>query len=303
MPMISDNWADLLNPIVRKWTDVGFARRPSLLQKFYNVQSSTRAYEEISAIGAIGVDAWNDYNKSGVIPEVDFNQGYKKTYTHIEYPLDFSIERKLIDDNNYPEVFRVAQRIGDSSSLKREIDRASTWNNGFNDTFAGADGVGLLSTAHPFSPSNTGSTQSNEFTLPLTAANLETVRVAMMGFTDDNGNIVAVNPNVLHVPRQLENTARIITASLNDPDTANNAINPQQGRWTVEVDHYLTDANAWFVEDSTLRQMHLDWFDRVPFGVKMRDGDDRTVRSYWRAYQRYSFGWSSWIWIAGSNPS
>jgi len=88
MPLLSANWADALDPIVRKWTDIGMSRRPSLLN-LYNVQSSTRSYEEVSGIGAVGIDAWDNYEASGAVSEADFNQGYKKTYTHVEYPPDF----------------------------------------------------------------------------------------------------------------------------------------------------------------------------------------------------------------------
>ena len=58
MPIVSavnGLWADALDPIVRKWFDLGFNRRTPLLPELFNVQGSTRAYEEISGIGAIGI--------------------------------------------------------------------------------------------------------------------------------------------------------------------------------------------------------------------------------------------------------
>ena len=306
MPIVSavgGLWADALDPIVRFRTDLAFNRRPQMLNRLFNVQLSQRAYEAISGVGAIGIDAWKNYANSGAVSEADFDQGYKKTYTHVEYPLDFYVERKTIDDANFPAVFRLAERIGDSAAVFRETEAASVFTNAFNGSFLGADGVALCSDSHPNSPQKTGVTQDNNFALSLTKANVATVREAMMAFTDDNGNKMAVTPDTILVPPDLEDEALEITASQLDPASANNTINPQYGRFRVMTWHYLTDTNAWFMIDSGLMRQSLDWFDRVPFSVAMREGDDRTLRAYWRAYQRFSYGWSDWRWIAGSNPS
>lgn len=308
MPIVSTAasgglWYDALDPIVQFRADQAFNRRPSMLSMLFNVQTSTRAYEAVSGVGAIGVDAWLNYNNSGVIPEVDFDQGYKKTYTHVEYPVDFAIERKTIDDANFAEVFRVAERIGDSAAVFREQQAASVFNNAVSSSYVGGDGVALLSDSHPNSPQKTGVTQDNKYALSLSKANLRTVREAMMAVTDDNGNKMAVTPDLLLVPPALEDDAIEIVNSLQDPTSANNTINPMFGRFRVQAWHYLTDSNRWYLIDSMLMKQSLDWFDRVPFGVKMRDGDDRTVRAYWRAYQRFSFGWSDWRWVFGSEPS
>lgn len=300
--LISENWADALDPIVRKWFFQGFARRASLLPVLFNEQGSSRAYEEISGVGAVGIDAWDNFENTGTVSEADFDQGYKTTFTHKEYPLKIGIRRKLLEDNNFPEIMNIPMRLGDRAALKREVDAASVFNNAFDDTYAGADAVGLCSTAHPNSPHKTASTQSNEFTLPLTKDNVATIREAMMAFTDDNGNKVAVTPNLLVVPPALEDEGIVIAKSMNDPTSANNAVNPQAGRWMVQPWHYLTDANAWFMIDSVLMKMSLEWFNRVPLGVNPMV-EDITIAAHWIAYMRYSFGWSDWRWIAGSNPS
>lgn len=304
MPIISERgglWADILDPIVKFKFDLAFQRRASLLATLFNVQSSTRAYEQISGIGAIGVDSWNNYNNSGQVSEVDFNQGYKKTYTHVEYVVDLGIERKTIDDNQHGDVFRQVERLGDSAALKRETDGAAVFNNAFTDSaaFHGADGKPLCSASHPLSPMNAG-TQSNTGTAQLTKAAVSTTREAMMAFTDDNGNKMAVTPTALLVPPSLEDEALEISKSLLDPTSANNTINVHAGRFQVIVWHYLT-GNDWFMLDTNLMKMSLDWFDRVAPGTKLRDGDDRTLIAYWRSYMRYSFGWNNWMWVYGNN--
>lgn len=302
MTVLSVNWADALDPIVRKWFEQGFSRRPSLIQTLFNVQGSDRAYEEISSIGAVGIDAWDNYERSGgQVSQADFSQGFKKTYTHSEKTLEVQIERKFLDDNNYRQITDPALRLGDSAALKREVDAASVFNNAFSGTFTGADGVALCSASHPLSPSN-AAVQSNSFALTLTKDNVATAREAMQAFTDDNGNKVAVTPNLLLVPPSLEDEALEITKSLLDPTSANNTINAQAGRFQVVAWHYLTDSNAWFMIDSTLMKMHLDWFNRVPLSIVPKV-EDKTLKATWIAYMRYSYGWSDFRWVAGSNPS
>lgn len=300
--MISDNWADMLDPIVRWRFQQGYARRVPLVPMLFNVQGSDRAYEQVSAPGAMGIDAWEQYDLTGTPGEADFDQGYKQTYTHRTYTLEYAVKRELLEDSNMQEIIRGSTNLGDSASLKREVDGASVFNNAFSDTFAGADSVGLCSTAHPFSPQKVGTTQSNEFTLPLTKDNVRTLREAMMAFTDDNGNKLAVTPNLILVPPALEDDAIPIAGSPLDPNSANNAVNPQAGRWMVQPWHYLTDSNAWFMIDTNLMKQSLDWFNRVPLSILPKEGD-KTYVARWVARMRYSYGWSDWRWIAGSNPS
>jgi phage major head subunit gpT-like protein len=282
--IISDAWADALDPIVRYWFEQGFARRRAVAPALFNMQTSARAYEELSGIGAIGIDMWEQYENSGEVAQADFDQAYKTTLTHKEYPLEVTVQRKFLADNQFPQITNMAMRMGDSAALKREVDAASVLNNAFDVTnFPGADAQSLCDGAHPFSPAKTGSTQSNTFTLALNKTNVGTIREAMMAFTDDNGNIVAVTPDMLVVPPELEDEAL-------------------GSRFSVLVWHYLTDANAWFMVDSMLASQGLYWFDREPLTIVPKV-EDKTIKATWIAYMRYIYGWSDWRWIAGSNPS
>lgn len=297
-------WADALDPIVRFKFDLAFSRRASLIPALFNVQGSVRAYEQVSGVGAVGIDAWNTYAQSGVVGKADFDQGYKTTYTHVEYALEIAVERKTVDDANFPQAFRLVDRAGDSASLKREVDAASIFNNAFTDTapYAGADAVGLCSTAHPNSPQKTGATQSNEGTYSLTRDNVATVREAMMAFTDDNGNKMGVTPNAILVPPALEDEGLVIAKTLQKPGSGDNDINPQAGRFDVIPWHYLTDSNAWFMLDTSLMKQCLDWFNRQPLSVTPKV-EDKTLVATWIAYMRYSLGWSDWRFVYGNNPS
>ena len=134
----------------------------------------------------------------------------------------------------------------------------------------------------------------------MTAANVSTTRQLHMALTDMNGDLLNVMPDEILVPPELEDTALIIVRSAQDPASANNAINPQSSRFTVRTWHYLTDSTAWFMMDSGLRRQSLRWYERVPleFG---REQDFDTLVGKWRAYMRWSLGWTDWRWVYCQN--
>lgn len=301
MPIQSASWAEALDPIMNHWFEIGMNLRPPMMSQLFNVQRSANSDEKVGGIGGIGVDAWDSYENTGKVQQVDFDKGYIKTYTHVEKVVELEIQRKMLADNKYPQITAAAQRLGVSAAQKRELDAASLFNSAFTGT-SGPDSVSLCSNSHPLSPNKTGSTQDNYLTLALTKANVATAREQMMAFTDDAGNILGITPNLLLVPPELEDEAIEITASLLDPTSGNNTVNPMNGRFRVMAWHYLTDANAWFLIDSVMMKMALDWFDREPLQIT-RKVQDETLRATYVAYMRYSFGWSDFRWIIGSNPS
>lgn len=315
MAMISDHWSELVEPRLRQAFFVGFGqedRRRSMLPELFNIQGSETADEKILAIGGLSTRGWN-FEDSGRVPYDEIVKGYEETLTHHEFAKGVIVERKLIDDNRIGRVLNKVEALGDSAFRMREKAGANVFINAFSsattetlDDFGtdavGADLVALCSTAHPRNPLDTGTTDSNEGTLSLTDANVSTTRQLMAEMVDLNGDLINVMPDEILVPPELEDTALTIVRSAQDPDSANNAINPQAGRFTVKVWHYLTDANAWFMMDSGRRRSSLQWYDRIPLEFA-REGDFETLQSKFRAYARFSLGWSDYRWIYGQNPS
>lgn len=302
MVMINEQWADALDPVVRMAFMSAFARRPRLAPALFNTQTSSNSDEELSGIGAIGIDAWDQYEKSGKAGQADFDKAYKTTFVHKEFVLEIPIERKLYDDAKWAQIRNPFEAIADSAAQKRETDAASVFNNSESASYLGGDGVALLSNSHPLSPAKAGSTQDNLLTLALTKDNLASARQTMMAFTDDTGGLLGITPNLLLVPPELEDTAIEITQSMHDPNSANNTVNSQFGRFGVITWHYLTDANKWYLIDTNLMSRSLFWFDRAPLNITPKI-EDKTLRATWIAYQRYSYGWIDWRWLVGSNPS
>lgn len=306
MPERSARWSlvALDAPMVKQFYlgfgAVGDQRRTSLIPTLFNVQSSQTGTEKSFGVGTLSSDNWEFESSAndgggGRIKYADVNRGWEKTYTHVEYGKGVVVERKLIDDNQTRIAFGRANALGDSAFRKREKDAAGIFNNAFTDT--GPDSQSLCDTDHPYSADDS-TTYSNEGSSSLSKANVGTTRVLMSDFVDDTGDIMDVMADELIVPPELEDTGIEITKSLLDPSSANNAVNPQNGRFKLIVWHYLTDANNWFMAEGARRRQFLNWFDRIPIEFAAEEDFDTLQRRY-RAYMRYSFGYDDARWIYG----
>lgn len=311
MTTSASNWAELLTPQTTDAFFVGFTdggRRSSLIETIYRIENSEWAFEEHVGVGQFSAGGWS-FEKSGRVQYDDRNKGYVKRYTHVEFAKGFIVPRKLVDDNMTNIVFDDARELGDSAFRQREKSAANLFINAFTDSgsdaegfpIAGPDNVGLCSLAHPYSPIDS-TTQANEGTLALTKDNVRTTRQNMMAFVDDRGDILNVMPDAILVPPELEDDAIVIARSTLDPTNANNAVNPQQGRFTNIVWHYLTDADAWFMLDTGRMKRDLLWYERVPVEFD-REQDFDTLQAKFRAYMRYSRGWRDYRWVFGQNAS
>ena len=308
MPLTSGNFADLLKPGLKRIFDIGMARPRPIMEMLFGVESSTRFEEQYQGMGAQGLVPPFD----GTVPYADYDAGYRVDIRNYEFALGTQIERRLVDDDQYGQIKRRAQNMSDSFNITIEQDAVNVFVNGFTDSGTnrmgastnGADGVGLLSAAHPYSPANTGTTQANEGTLALTIDNLDTTRQAMRNFTDDQGQLLGINPDMLLVPPELERTATQLVSerAIYEPGSAQYDINMFSGRFRPVVWDRLTDSNAWFLIDSTLMKQHLIWQWRIkPEFAQSEDFDGLTAK--FRGYMRYGIGWTDWKWIYGQNPS
>lgn len=311
MPERSAHWAELVEPRIIEAFAIGYSndgRRSSMIPDVYGVRSSDSAREDALGVGVLSSEGWN-FEDTGRVQYDERKKGFEKRFTHVEFAKGVMAERKFIDDNRHQEVFDNAEALGDSAFTKRETGAASVFTNAFTDSgfnddgmpIAGPDAVGLCSLVHPRSTEDSA-TQANEGTLALSAANLSTTRQAHQALADDRGGLLRVISDELMVPPELEDTAIVSIRSSLDPASANNAVNPQVGRYDLKVWHYLTDANAWFLMDSSRRRRALRWYERIKLELN-RDGDFDTLQAKWAAYMRYSYGWVDWTWVYGQNPS
>ncbi len=301
MPILQSQWDSLLTGIQHQF-DLGQNRVPTMKEQLFNVLGSMRAEEIGTGIGGIGIEPWDSYKKDGQIGELKYDELYSQSYVHVEYPANLRIEKKLLINDQHGQIAQSARRAGISAGQKMETDAASLLNLAFSGKLW-SDGVVLCSASHPKSPKNKKAADvlSNTGVLALSKDNLAATRVLHMELTDDKGNLIGLMPNELWVPPSLWETAREIVGSTQDPDSANNAINPQAGQWAIKPWLRLTDANAWFIADSVWRQEVVKWYNRETSAPMLVHEDQ--VSLTWQFKLHYSFGVDDWRPFYGQNPN
>ena len=202
------------------------------------------------------------------------------------------ITREIMDDDLYDVVGqRKAQGLAFSMRQTKEVVAANVYNRAFNSSYTGGDGKELLATDHPLFA---GGTWSNELATAadLSEAALEQAHIDIAGFTNDRGLLISVRPKTLVIPRQLMFEAKRITAPTGRPGTDTNDVNAMKAMGLVPevvVNHYLTDADAWFLRTDVPHGMKH--FERRADSFDM-DNDFDTENAKFKATARYSFGWT-----------
>lgn len=317
-PLQKENFKELITPGLKAAFFETLEARKKLAKRYeiFGTDSTTRSTETTASTGALDARNWN-FRKHGRVQRAGLERGFPKTWNPIPFAQAIDVDRELVDDlleSNHPIPRDLAQRpvaIADALEIFCENVAAEVFNYAFTDSgttpngfsIAGPDGVGLVSTAHPLGPNNSA-TQSNEFTLELTADNLDTVVTATEDFTDDNGNRIGLDGDRwLIVPKALRRRAEAIVNSELEPGTANNTINTMRDSVSKIITWpALTDPTAWFVVEPVRMKQHLIWLDRVlPDFFSEKDND--TQQYSWGVYCRFDRGYDDWKWIAGSKPA
>lgn len=201
--------------------------------------------------------------------------------------------------------------MGLSMSDQRTFEKygASVFNNSFSGSgtivvdgvtvLSNTEGQPLCSSSHPYSPDDS-TTQDNAGTSAISPTAVETTRKAFRKFKNDRGDFITPNPDLLIVPIDREATAWEIISSKGKVDSSHNNPNFHFGKYKLAVWDYLTDTQNWWMVDSNLMKMYLNWYDRIPLQF-FKEKEFDTLLSKFASYARVSFGWSSWVFCYGHN--
>lgn len=262
----------------------------------FNVNSSTRAYEDDTKVAGLGSMV---SKPEGVAVEFDVPiMGSGVRYTHSSYGLGFRITREMWDDDLYSIMNKMSAELGRASSYKIEVDAWSILNNAFSSSFTGADGLALCHTAH--TRLDGGTTIANrpstdvDFSYTAYQAALDHYKELV----DERGRPIVLNPSLLIIDTAFEWAAKEIMQSEYKPYTANNEINPLRGDGMPDymTCRYLTDRDSWFL----LSNKHdLNFWWRVRPETAEAD-DFLTGDALFKIYARYSKGFTEWRGVYGS---
>lgn len=298
MAVITGNFAALLTPGFRQiWGDE-FDSFQEEYSKFMNIESSSRNYEEDHSISGLGVVP--EKSEAGGIRYDTMYNGYTKRYTHITYGLGFSVSREMVEDDLYRKMKNMPKALAKSVKETTEILGANILNRAFSSSYVGGDAVALCSASHP--TYGGGGTFSN---MPSTTADLDITSFEQalidiqVNFIDDRGNKIRVLPQKLLIHPANAFMAEKILKSAQEPDTANNAINPARGALSggYETLHWVTDTDAWFILTNQTNGLNWFWRRRPEF---TQDNDFDTENAKYKTTFRASAGWTNPRCIYGS---
>jgi phage major head subunit gpT-like protein len=288
------NFAKDLVPGVKTWFQTKYKEYPIEYLDIFDKMTSTRAFEE--EVGVTGFGLAQIKTEGAGIAYDDQSQGYISRYTHVTYGLGFIITREMHDDGiSVTVALRRAGALAFSIRQTKETVGANVLNRAFNSDYtmgANSDGKELLATDHP---NKTGGTWSNELATAadLSEAALEQACIDIGAFKTDRGLTIAIRPMKLIIPTALEFEAHRILKSIGRVDTANNDINALRASGKipqgVAVNHYLTDADAWFLKTDCPDGLKYMERKADSFGS---ENDFDTENARFKATFRGSFGWS-----------
>lgn len=271
--MLASNWPDIAEVDLRKCYMDRYSEIPMMVPDVYAVLSSSQAFEKESSVGAIPDHA----EFTGRISSIEPVQGYDKTITFTEYAAQIQIQRRLMSDDQQRIVNRLPKGLATSANRSREKKGASPFNLAYTFEPSDGDGCELCAADHGSNVSGVA-TQSNEGTSALSASAVETTRLAMNDFTDDQGNLITINPDTIMVPIDLEEKGWEIINSKGKVDTADNNANFHQGKYKLLVWKRLTDSNNYFFIDYSMMKTDesLIWWNREPIQF-FQDKDSDTL--------------------------
>ena len=267
--------------------------------EIFDTETSERAFEEEVMLSGFGQAPTK--GEGAAVTYDSAQETFTSRYSHETVALAFALTEEAIEDNLYDTLSsRYTKALARSMATTKQVKAANVLNNAFSTSFPGGDGKPLLTTDHP---TLSAGDQSNE---PSTAADLnetslENAMIDIAAFKDERGIKVNVQARKLIIPPQLQFVADRILNTPGRVGTSDNDINSLRNMGMLPegyvVNHYLTDADAFFIKtDSPNGMKH---FERAAMTTGM-EGDFETGNVRYKARERYSFGFSDWRGMYGS---
>ena len=266
--------------------------------EIYETENSERSFEEevkLSGFGAAPVKA-----EGSAISYDNAQEHYTARYNHETIAMGFSITEEAMEDNLYDSLSaRYTKALARAMAYTKQTKAANILNTGFT-TFQSGDGVALFSASHP---TVAGGTNANTLAVAadLNETSLEQAVIDIAAYTDERGLLIAARPRKLIVPPALMFVATRLLQTELRVGTADNDINALRSNGSIpegfRVNHYLTDADAFFITTDVPNGMKH--FVRTAMQTSM-DGDFDTGNVRYKARERYSFGVSDPLGIYGS---
>lgn len=214
-------------------------------RSLFNVRDSTQYQEDNFTVGGGGI--MPQKLEGQPLTYDSLNEGFRSTFTHLDYGLAKRITRNLLRDELHPILERIGTETARQARATEETLLANHYNRAFNTSYTGPDGQVLCATAHV---REDGSTYANRPTsdADLSQTSLEQGFIDFSDFRDGGGKRISIEPAHLVVAKENRFEAHRLLMSSQSPENDTNAVNPLDGLVQACVWNYLTDADAWFLQ-------------------------------------------------------
>jgi len=298
MAMNRAQFAKTLEPGLNTLFGLEYDTYPAEWQAVFSSNTSNKAFEEDVLLQGFGSAPTKDEGAS--ISYDTGSQQWTARYQHETIALAFSITEEAEEDGQYGSIAsRYTKALARSMASTKEIKAANILNNSQTSGYTGGDGVVLLSASHP----TTNGNQSNVLATAadLSETSLESILINIADMKDDRGLRIAAQGTQLVIPTAYTFTAERLLESQLRTGTADNDINAiKSGGYLPKGYHVmrrLTDSDAFFV--TTDVPDGLKMFQRSPMKKGM-EGDFETGNVRYKVRERYSFGWTDWRGVFGT---
>ena len=296
MSMNRAQFAKMLEPGLNTLFGLEYDSYPSEYEAVFESNTSQKAFEEDVLLTGFGAAPTKDEGAS--IAYDSASQQWTARYQHETIALAFSITEEAEEDGLYGSIAaRYTKALARSMSTTKEIKAANVLNNATSTN--GGDGVPLLSASHPTQNGN----QSNKLATAadLSETSLESILIQIADMKDDRGLRIAAQGTKLIIPRAYTFTAERLLDSQLRTGTADNDINAiRNGGYLPQGYHImrrLTDSDQFFIQTDVPDGLKM--FQRSPL-KKGVEGDFETGNVRYKVRERYSFGFTDWRGIFGT---
>jgi len=301
MIISTGNHPKALWPGVYSWWGLEYAKHPDETLDLFDVKTSKKAYEEL--VESTGFGLAQVKSQGGSITYDTHQQGPVTRAIHVVYGLGYIVTEEELEDNLYMDVSQSrVSALAFSLATTDNINGANVYNRAFNSSYVFGDGKELCATDHP----TLSGDQSNELAVgaALSETALEDLLIQIGQAKNNRGLQIRLMGQSLHVPVDQMFEATRILKSVQQNDTANNAVNALKTMGMlpggVKPNHYFTDTNNWFVRTNIPTAGMCKFIRRpVTFG---QDNDFDTGNAKAKATFRSSYTVGDFRAVYGSAP-
>ena len=292
-------FAKMLEPGLNTLFGLEYDSYPPEYTPVFDQNTSQKAFEEDVLLTGFGNAPTKD--EGAAISYDTASLQWTARYQHETIALAFSITEEAEEDGLYGSIAsRYTKALARSMAATKEIKAATILNNATTaGVYAGGDGVSLLSTSHPTQSGNQSNTLATAADLSETS--LESLLIQIADMKDERGLRIAAQGTMLIIPTAYTFTAERLLETQLRTGTADNDINAiRSGGYLPQGYHImrrLTDSDQFFIKTDVPDGLKM--FQRSPL-KKGVEGDFETGNVRYKVRERYSFGFTDWRGIFGT---